>query len=289
MQRSATLCTPREVEQKDRLELVYARSQAPVMVSIERSVCGCDYGGNGWMTRSEADYLAARLDLGPGVRLLDLGAGTGWPALRFAATRGCEVVLVDLPAAGLRIAEERAARDGLADKVATVLADAADLPLPDASFDVISHSDLLCCLERKRVVLDECRRVIRPRGRMGFTVISIAPGLTAEQSRRAIANGPELVESAADYPTLMAQAGWAITTHSDLTGEFAVSCQRQVQADEEHGSELAVLIGDDEYAERLAGWRGKLAAIRDGLLIRELFVASPGAITRAQTEEEDDT
>jgi SAM-dependent methyltransferase len=241
------------------------------------------------MTRSEADDLAVRLDLGPGVRLLDLGAGTGWPALRFAATRRCEVVLVDLPEAGLRMAMERAVRDGLAEKVATVLADAAELPLPDASFDAISHSDLLCCLERKRAVLDECRRVIRLHGRMGFTVISIAPGLTAKRRRRAIANGPELVESESDYPTLMARTGWSITDHRDLTADFAASCARQIQADEALGADLAALIGDDEYAERLAGWRGKLAAIRDGLLIRELFVASPGAITRAWTEEEDET
>jgi ubiquinone/menaquinone biosynthesis C-methylase UbiE len=289
MHRGATNCTPRELEQKERLELVYARSQAPVMLSIERSVCGCDYGGNGWTTQSEADELATRLELGPGMRLLDLGAGTGWPALRFAKTRGCDVVLVDLPAAGLRVAEERAARDGLAARMATVFADAADLPLPDAGFDAISHSDLLCCLERKRAVLDECRRVIRPHGRMGFTVISIASGLTAKQRRRAIANGPELVESESDYPTLMARTSWSITAHRDLTADYAASCARQIQADEEHESDLAALIGDDEYAERLAGWRGKLAAIRDGLLLRELFVASPGAITRAQTEEEDDT
>ena len=58
MHPGAPFCSPRELEQKDRLELVYARSQVPVMLAIERRVCGCDYGGNGWMTRSEADDLA---------------------------------------------------------------------------------------------------------------------------------------------------------------------------------------------------------------------------------------
>ena len=180
----AMLCTPQELDQKNRLELVYERSQAAVMLTIERRVCGCDYGGNGWMTKSEADVLATRLDLRPGVRLLDLGAGAGWPGVHFAGARGCDVVLVDLPEAGLRIAAERAAKDGVSQRVATVAGDAADLPFPDASFDAISHSDLLCCLERKRAVLDECRRVIRPRGRMGFTVFSIAPGLRRAASSR---------------------------------------------------------------------------------------------------------
>ena len=124
---------------------------------------------------------------------------------------------------------------------------------------------------------------------MAFTVISIAPGLTAEKQRRAIAYGPEMVESESDYPTLVARTGWSMIAHRDLTADYAASCARQTQSDEEHGSDLAALIGDDEYAERLAGWRSKLAAIRDGLLLRELFVAAPGAITRAQTEEEDET
>lgn len=268
-------CTPKELALKKRFETVYERSQASVMLSIERSVCGCDYGGNSWTTQREADDLATRLGLRSGLRVLDLGAGSGWPALYFAEKYDCEVVLVDLPEVGLRIAEERAAKDGLSQIIATVVADAADLPLPDNSFDAISHSDLLCCLERKRSVLDGCRRVIRPQGRMAFTVISITPGLSAEQLRRAIANAPEFVESDFDYPTLMAQTGWAITDHEDLTAAYADSCVRQIDADQENEHELAALIGLDEFAERLAGWREKLAAIRDGLFRREMFVASP--------------
>ena len=267
-------CTPKELALKKKFETVYERSQASVMLSIERTVCGCDYGGNSWTTHSEADDLAKRLQLRSGLRVLDLGAGSGWPALYFAEKYDCEVVLVDLPDVGLRIAEERAAKDGLSQMVATVVSDAADLPFPDNSFDAISHSDLLCCLERKRSVLDGCRRVMRPQGRMAFTVISITPGLSMEQLRRAITNGPDFVESDSDYPTLMAQTGWVITHHEDLTAAYANSCVRQIQADEDHEHELAALIGPDEFAERLAGWRGKLAAIRDGLFRRELFVAS---------------
>ena len=35
------------------------------------------------------------------------------------------------------------------------------------------------------------------------------------------------------------------------------------------------LIGADEFAERLADWRSKVMALKDGLLRRELFVAAP--------------
>jgi ubiquinone/menaquinone biosynthesis C-methylase UbiE len=267
--------TPKDLTLKKKFESVYARSQASVMLSIERSVCGCDYGGNSWTTQSEADDLATRLELRSGLRVLDLGAGAGWPALYFAEKYACDVVLGDFLEVGLRIAEERSVKDGLSQMVATVVADAADLPLSDNCFDAISHSDLLCCLERKRSVLDGCRRVIRPQGRMAFTVISITPGLSAEQHVRAIASGPQFVESDVDYLTLMAQTGWVITDHEDLTAAYADSCVRQIHADEAHEHELEALIGIDEFAARLAGWRENLVAIREGLFRREMFVVSP--------------
>jgi cyclopropane fatty-acyl-phospholipid synthase-like methyltransferase len=267
--------TPEELSQTQRFEDLYARSQSAVMLSIERSVCGCDYGGSSWTTRTEADGLIASLRLRAGTRLLDLGAGSGWPALYMAKKSGCSVTLVDLPANGLRIAEERAAKDGISQNVTTVISDAAHLSFPDSSFDAISHSDLLCCLKRKRSVLASCRRTVRPDGRMAFTVISVAPGLSVEQRRRAVENGPEFIESDNDYSSMLDQTGWKIIDCQDITASYAASCKRQLEADETQEEELATFIGMNEYSERVAGWRAKLVAIGDGLLRREQFLAVP--------------
>ena len=268
--------SPEERAQRERFESFYLRSQSPVMLTIERSVCGCDYGGNSWTSRAEAEQVAARLVLCPGVRLLDLGAGSGWPGLYMGKTSGCDIVLVDLPLSGLRIAAQRADKDGMTGNVWAAVADAAALPFADESFDAISHSDLLCCLKQKRSVLAACRRVIRRHGRMVFTVISVAPGLSAEQYPRAVENGPEFVETDTDYPTLLAQTGWIVTGHEDITITYAARVRRQLHADETHKDGLVALIGASDFAERLAEWRPKLAALGDNILRRELFEAEPG-------------
>ncbi len=270
----AMRCTPEELAQKRRFDDAYTRSQTPVMQSIERRVCGCDYGGNSWTSRRQADELITRLGLSDGTRLLDLGAGSGWPALYLAGESGCQAVLADLPEIGLRIAAERTSAQGLAGRIAGVVADAAELPLPDGGFDAINHSDLLCCLVQKRAVLQECRRVIRSTGRMAFTVISIAPGLGTDDYARALANGPDFIETAQDYPSLLADTGWAITDRSDLTQAYAEACDRQIRADIDHAKDLADLIGKPQAEQRLAGWRAKVTAIGDGLIRRELFVAT---------------
>ena len=269
-------CSPEERAQKERFEALYVRAQSPVMLSIERRVCGCDYGGSSWTTETEALRIAKHLGLRPGVRLLDLGAGSGWPGLYLAKRSGCDVTLVDLPVAGLRIALTRADSEGILDQVQAAVADGAALPFAAGAFDAISHSDLLCCLKQKRAVLAACRRVIHGHGRMAFTVISVRPGLSGESYRRVVANGPEFIETDSDYATLLAQTGWLITGQEDLTTAYLASSRRQLRADEAHAEELAALIGADAFAERLDGWRSSLAALDDNLLQRTLFIAVPG-------------
>ena len=73
--------TTAEKEQQERFDTHYAQTRLPVMRAIERQVCGCAYGSNSWTTRAEADDIARQLRLGPGIRLLDIGAGAGWPGL----------------------------------------------------------------------------------------------------------------------------------------------------------------------------------------------------------------
>lgn len=271
-------CTQGEQSLKASFEVAYERSQTLVMKAIERRVCGCDYGGNSWTTKEQAEALIPLLGLGPGSKLLDVGAGTGWPGLFLARTTGCSVFLVDLPEVGLSIASQRARAESIEGRVTIKVADAAELPFENGSFCAVSHSDLLCCLVRKRRVLEECRRVIRPSGMMAFTVISVAPGLSGEAHTRALENAPDFVETNASYPALLSATGWELLDRQDLTSAYRDSCARQIDADVDSQSELADLLGTEEAADRLAQWRSKLQAIEDGLFVRELLVCRPNGI-----------
>jgi len=172
---------------------------------------------------------------------LDVGAGAGWPGLYFAKETGCDAVLVDLPLSGLLAATKRAAQDRISDHCRVAVADGSRMPFRDGSFDAVSHSEVLCCLEDKRGVLEACRRVIRDDGRMVFTVIWITPGLSRADHKRALEAAPEFGESETDYPTLLAQTGWTVTDCLDVSEVYGAST----------------------------------SAVREGLLRRDIFVATP--------------
>ena len=86
----------------------YRIAAAEVSRRVELAVIGGDWGANGYTTMTQADLLARELNLRPGMLLLDLGAGRGWPGLYLAASTGSGVVLADVPVEALRLAAGRA-------------------------------------------------------------------------------------------------------------------------------------------------------------------------------------
>lgn len=134
----------RDQEARERFADRYREARVDVVRQIEQRVIGGDWGANGYTTIAQANDLAVRLGLHQGDRVLDVGAGRGWPGLYLAASTGCSVVLADVPLEALTVAIARIAAEHLGERAWCVSASARHLPFRAAVFDAVVHTDVLC-------------------------------------------------------------------------------------------------------------------------------------------------
>jgi len=109
--------------------------------------------------------LVEACDIGPGMRVLDVAAGTGNASLP-AARAGADVTASDLTPELLEVGRRRAEAEGLV--LDWVEADAEHLPFEEGSFDVVMSSIGAMFAPHHQAVADELVRVCRPCGTIGM-------------------------------------------------------------------------------------------------------------------------
>ncbi|MDN5860771.1 MAG: methyltransferase domain-containing protein, partial [Pseudonocardia sp.] len=116
-----------------------------------------------------------------GDTVLDLGSGGGLDVLLSARRVGPDgyVYGIDASPDMIDLARAHAAEAG-ADNVEFRLGYLEDLPLPDASVDVVISNCVLTLSTDKARALAEAARVLRPGGRFGVTDVLAEPGLDTE-------------------------------------------------------------------------------------------------------------
>lgn len=112
------------------------------------------------------EYMYALVGDVSGRRVLDLGCGTGADSVLLAA-RGAEVSAVDISAELLALASQRASLDGQADRIVTLRGSTHDIPVPDASLDLVFGNAVLHHVDLT-LTAREVRRVLKPGGRAIF-------------------------------------------------------------------------------------------------------------------------
>jgi ubiquinone/menaquinone biosynthesis C-methylase UbiE len=131
----------------------------------------------------DSDWLFDRLELAEDDLVLDVAAGTGHVARRFAP-RVRVAVAVDSTKAMLDRGWIEAKRAALRN-VVFMQADAAALPFVDGAFDVVVSRFALHHFEDPAVQVAEMRRVLRPGGRLAVAdlICDPDPAIAATQNR----------------------------------------------------------------------------------------------------------
>jgi cyclopropane-fatty-acyl-phospholipid synthase len=140
----------------------------------------CGYFPGPAMTLDEAQvtkkaHIAAKLDLRPGQRVLDIGCGWGGLALYLHEVAGVDVLGITLSEEQLDVARQRAVEAGVADRVRFELCDYRDVSGP---FDRIVSVGMFEHVgpPNYRTFFERCRELLGPDGVMLLHTIGRADG-----------------------------------------------------------------------------------------------------------------
>ena len=132
--------------------------------------------------RNKYRIVAERAGLRGGEHVLEIGSGWGGFALHAAGELGCRVTTITVSPAQHRLATERVAAAGLADRVSVELRDYRDI---EGTYDAIVSIEMLEAVgaEYFTTYFEACDRALRPGGRMSLQAIAF-PDAAYERQRR---------------------------------------------------------------------------------------------------------
>lgn len=109
-------------------------------------------------------FLALRLGLKPGMKVLDVGCGVGGPMMEIARFSGASVTGINNNEYQVTRGEKHVKAAGLSGLCSFVKGDFMHIPFPDNSFDAIYAIEAICHAPDKIGIYTELMRVLKPGG-----------------------------------------------------------------------------------------------------------------------------
>jgi cyclopropane fatty-acyl-phospholipid synthase-like methyltransferase len=228
---------------------VYGDFASNAELVVRREAFGEDLGQSSWLTAAEwlefADLLAVSRDS----EVLEVGSGSGGPAVYLAAERGCRITGVDINEHGIRNARSLAESRGVGDRARFEAVDAGrPLPFPADRFDAIVSNDAMCHIAGRPAVLRDWHRVLKPGGRVLFTDALVVTGpVTHEEIATRSSISYYLFVPPGVNEAMLREAGFEILAVKDVTANAAEVASRWHDARARHRTALVAREGETNF------------------------------------------
>ena len=228
---------------------IYGDFASVAEATVRRETYGEDMGQSSWLTAEEWLRFADQLGIDANTNVLEVGSGSGGPAVYLAAARGCRLTGVDINEHGVRNAALLADGRGLSDRVEFKAVDASKpLPFAEGRFDVVVSNDAICHIRDRGDVLRDWSRVLRPGGRVLFTDALVLTGIMSHDeiaTRSSI--GFYLFVPPGENERLLREAGFEIVSVEDVTANAATVAGRWHDARERQRDVLVTREGQANF------------------------------------------
>lgn len=257
----------------------YEKFSLDVQQAVRAATYGEDIGQSSWMTADELRHFIGLLSLKPSQHLLEVGSGSGGPALFLAETAGCRLTGIDINTHGIHNANAMARARGLESRVNFQLADASQpLPFPDQSFHAILSNDAICHIPGRPQLLQEWHRLLKPGGQILFTDALIISGLISHEEiacRSSI--GYYFYVPPGVNEKFIEAAGFDLLRVENLTAAAVTVSRRWHEARAQHNADLVRIEGQSNFEGLQAFLWSVHTLCREERLSRFMYLArKPG-------------
>jgi ubiquinone/menaquinone biosynthesis C-methylase UbiE len=259
----------------DLYDTTYSNLDMTAHEQVRLETYGEDLGQSSWLTADELRRFITWLNLTPSSHVLEVGSGSGGPALFAVELTGARVTGIDINehaiAAGTKMAHDR----GLEGQTHFLQVDAGlPLPFPDGTFDAIICIDAVIHLPDRPHVLAEWHRVLKSGGRALFTDTTVVTGLlTKEEIATRSSIGYFVFAPPGEDERLLKEAGFEVERVEDVTENAAVVARRWCEARARH-REALLRVEDEATYEGLQQFLTTVGLVSaERRLSRFVFVA----------------
>jgi 27-O-demethylrifamycin SV methyltransferase len=204
-------------------------------------------------TNALTQLLAQNTALKPGLNVLDVGCGTGNPALMLARDYQASVLGISTSEIGIDRAKARALRENIDHLVRFELRDGTATGLDAESFDRVWVMESSHLMPRKDLLLKESFRVLRPGGRLVLCDIVLLRSvpfselLTLQRDITILDQvfGRANMAQLSQYARWAKEAGFQNILETDISRETMLTFERWRANVESNASIVSELIGPD--------------------------------------------
>ena len=233
----------------DLYDNVYGDFGSDAELAVRREAYGEDLGQSSWLTADEWLGFADLLGIGGGSEVLEVGSGSGGPAVYLAVARGCRVTGVDINEHGVRNARTLAQSRGVAERTQFQTVDArGPLPFPANHFDAIVSNDAMCHIAGRPAVLRDWHRLLKPGGRALFTDALVVTGpVSHEEIATRSSIGFYLFVPPGTNEAMLREVGFELLSVHDVTANAAEIASRWRDARARHRAALVAREGEPNF------------------------------------------
>ncbi|ROT78692.1 uncharacterized protein [Penaeus vannamei] len=235
--------------------------------------------GHTWVsTGGEATSkdLLIKMGLRPGMRVLDVGCGTGGSAFYMARHYGVHVHGVDLSTNMIDIAKDRLNREEkyLQSMIKFEVGDITKVQYDNASYDIIYSRDTILHIPNKEDLYRTLQAWLKPGGKLFVTDYCRGDQEHSQEFLDYVKRRGYDLRTVKAYGKVLEEAGFKDVQAVDMTPTFISVLQNELKYFEPTRDAFIQDYSEKDYKEIVDGWRQKLVRCSAGDQAWGMFLAT---------------